>query len=471
MKTDMEFASKKEIAVYGIANGGQVLGYGLAASYLTYYYINVFQIDPKIVSAVFFFGGIWDIINNPLMGIVIDRKRCENGRLGWFLRRFTFPLGAATVLLFAGPYLVRDTSPLSVGKIAFFIVSYFLWELLYTVTDVAFGGLCAAFSPLPEDRRRAISASNIFQTIASALVFTAVPLSLDLTAGGKVGASLTELFFFMGLFAGVFGCGLFSLSGFFVKERVLQTQKAAGIREIVSAAAHNKPLLLLMLSNFIIALGSVGNALSTYYYIDVLGYASLSIVVGAPVMVLSMASYSFIPKLQNRFNNRQILIGAKLIFAAVMLSEFLLGLGFYQNTRLMVPILICCQSISALVSGCMNAVPTELLTEAADYSEWKTGLRQEGIIFSLKNSTNKINGTLVQSIAALILSAVGYSAASSDIRAVQSDKAKLGIFAAMCLVPAVTSVLSVVPLMFYDLTGEKRETMLSQLEAKRQAYK
>ncbi len=72
--------SKKETLIYGIANGGQVFGYSLVTSYLMYFYLNVFQVNAKIISAVFLIGGIWDIINNPLIGMMIDHKNNALGK-------------------------------------------------------------------------------------------------------------------------------------------------------------------------------------------------------------------------------------------------------------------------------------------------------------------------------------------------------------------------------------------------------
>lgn len=119
------------------------------------------------------------------------------------------------------------------------------------------------------------------------------------------------------------------------------------------------------------------------------------------------------------------------------------------------------------MSGISNAVPTELLAETTDYAEWKTGIRNEGIAFSLRNSTYKINGTIVQGIVAFALGAIGYVTANGDARAVQTEEVKLGIWTVFSLTPAVMSLLSAIPLFFYDLVGEKRARMFRELEARR----
>ena len=48
---------------------------------MSHFYINVFAIDARIISIIFLIGGIWDIINNPLIGVFIDHKNNAKGKL------------------------------------------------------------------------------------------------------------------------------------------------------------------------------------------------------------------------------------------------------------------------------------------------------------------------------------------------------------------------------------------------------
>lgn len=131
--------SKKETLIYGIANGGQVFGYSLVTSYLMYFYLNVFQVNAKIISAVFLIGGIWDIINNPLIGMMIDHKNNALGKQTEIIRHFTPLQCMVTILIFMGPIFIKSNSDTSLSKIIYLVLTYFLWEFFYSVTDVAFG--------------------------------------------------------------------------------------------------------------------------------------------------------------------------------------------------------------------------------------------------------------------------------------------------------------------------------------------
>ncbi|MCI9641967.1 MAG: MFS transporter [Eubacterium sp.] len=459
--------SKKETLIYGIANGGQVFGYSLVTSYLMYFYLNVFQVNAKIISAVFLIGGIWDIINNPLIGMMIDHKNNALGKQTEIIRHFTPLQCMVTILIFMGPIFIKSNSDTSLSKIIYLVLTYFLWEFFYSVTDVAFGGLVAVISPKPKDRQKAISVSNICNQLSASLVVIAIPIMLDISKSGKTGISLEWVFVIMGLLAGIIGVGLFSLSGYFVKERITQTKEKQSINEILHCVIHNKPLLLLLLSNLITSLSGIGEAFSTYYYLDVLGYASMSIIVAAPAFVISIFSYSLIKFGKRFFNNKHLFILSNLGAAAAQLILFFIGLNHYANLKVMLPSMIICNCIVALFAGVLNTLPTEMLTEATDYAEWKTGIRAEGIAFSLKISVVKVYGTLAQGFAVFLLSIIGYVSATSAQAVVQTDTVQQRIWIVYSIIPVIVRIVSSIPVFFYNIVGEERARMFNELKIKR----
>lgn len=463
-----KYVSKRETLIYGLSNGGQVLGYSLVTSYLMYFYINVFSIDAKIISLIFFIGGIWDIVNNPLIGVFIDHKNNTIGKLTSIIKRVSPFQAFVTTLIFMGPVFIKDTSDRSLLKIVYFLVTYFLWEFLYSITDVSFGGLVAVISPNPIERQRAISTSNICMQLATSLVFVAVPVMLDISRSEKTGISLVTVFAVMGLLAGIVGVGLFSLSGFFVKERIYQAKAKQSVKELLNSVIRNKPLLLLLMSNLITSFAGIGQAFSTYYYLDVLGYASLSVIVESVGFVVLLFSYSLIKVAKKYFNNKKLIVFSNLAVAAIRLAVFFVGLRYYADIKVMVPLLILSNCLVGLFVGIINVIPTEMLTEAADYAEWKTGIRTEGIAFSLKNSVVKVYGTLAQGVAAFLLSIIGYVSATSGEAVVQTDEVQKRIWILFSLIPAVMGALSTVPLMFYNIVDDERNAMLDNLKKRRE---
>ena len=457
--------SKREQIIYGISNGGQVFGYSLVTSYLMYFYINVFLIDAKIISLIFLLGGIWDIINNPLIGIFIDHKENKAGKLTSIIRKITPIQAVATSLIFLGPVFIKDNSNISATKITYLLITYFLWEFMYSITDVAFGGLVAVITPNPIERQKTISTANICMQLASSLVFVAVPLLIDVSKSDKFNISLLSVFVVIGLAAAIVGIGLFSLSGYFVKERIQQTKTVQPIKELLLSVAKNKPLVLLLLSNLISSFSGIGFAFSTYYYLDVLGYASMSILVETPAFIISLFSYSLIKVAKKRLNNKKIIILSYLCISAFRFLVFFIGLKYYSDLKVMVPLLIGSNCIVAIFGGINNVLPIELLTEATDYAEWKTGGRTEGIAFSLKNSVVKVYGTLAQGFAAVLLNVIGYVPLASSEITTQADGVQKKIWIIFSLIPAGIGTLSVLPLVQIQTLHLLRHSLKIELKS------
>lgn len=456
-----------EIAAYGIAGGGQNLAYGLITGYLMYYYVNVFHIDPRVVGLMLFVEGIWDVVNNPLAGMVIDRTRSRHGKMLPYLRWCIAPLAVFTVLLFAGPYLIRDTSSFSPAKIAFMFLSYFAWEIFYTITDVAYWGLSAAISPDAKERRRVMTFNNAAVNVGSSLPFVVVPFLLDYAATDGAVFDMRAVFMLFGVVAGVVGIGLFSLAGFFVHERVEQSQEGSSFRESLHELLHNPGLRLIILSGLIRSLSGVSSVFMTYYFIDVLGYASLSVLVNIPTVITWAFSYALLKPIRRRFDARQFTIFGAVLTGAIWFAVFLIGLRFYRSVPVMVPVLMVANGLFGLINAPVNIVQNEMLADTTDYSEWTTGKRSEGVSFSLRIATTKIGSTVVQAFGSVLLSMIGYVTLADEARVVQSDAVQFRIFVLFALVPGVFYLLSAVPLIFYDLVGEKLETMRAQLSQRR----
>ena len=468
-QTMRRYVGRRETMAFGIANGGQTFGFGLVVNFLNYFYINIFRVDPKIVALLLFMAGIWDIVNNPLMGVIIDKTRTRYGKLQPFLRAGLLPQAAATCLLFAGPFFFPNASPTAPSKVLYMFVTYFVWEMCYTVTDVSFWGLSAALSPTPDDRARAITSSSLFSTILGSLPYIIVLLLMDAAALPGSRVKMSTVFLALGLIAGTIGMGIFSLAAIFVRERLQQSEERPNFRESLSQLVTNKPLRLILTANLIWSLCSVGYVFAIYYYTDVLGRASIGLLTEIPGAVLGFVSYAFVPFLRKRMDSRQTMLLVQISASIAQMLVFAVGIRHYENAAVMVPVLMLFISFITLFTGVMSVVPGEMMAQATDYSEWKTGKRSEGISFSMRIVTTKINGTISQSIGALALAAIGYVPGGNGVRAPQPQPVRFRIFAMFILLPAIIRLIGTIPYFFYDLVGEKRDTMLRELTERRKA--
>lgn len=464
---DKDYVPKKEKLAFGLAGGGQNFCYALIANYLLYYYVNVLHINARIVGIMFLFQGIWGLVNGPVAGIIIDRTRSKHGKMIPYLRSLSAPLALLTVLIFAEPLFIKTTSPTASIKIIYMVLTYFLWENCFTITNVAYWGLSTAISPSPSERTKVLAFTNVMINIMSAIPVVVVPTLLDYIALKDTHLSLSTAFFVFGVFGGGVGISLFSLSGFLTKERVNQSEKIPGIKEIFLDIFTNPILKVVVASNFILALSGITYAFSTYYFIDVLGYASLSFITQIPLMIFSFITLSLMQKIKNRWNNKQIMITVFLTQGMTQLIIYLIGIRHHSNITFMIPLLLIYYAVLGVCSALLNVIPVEIIGEATDYSEWKTGIRNEGTNFSLRITTTKIQATISQSIASMLLPAIGYVTSSSNARVVQTAQVQSNIWGMFLGLPSVLTLLCAIPYLFYHFVGNQKAKMYEELEIQR----
>lgn len=465
-QTDRTYVGVKETLIFGVANGGQSFGYSLLTSYLTYFFINVFHVNPNYVSGMLFVEGIWDTINDPLMGTIIDRTRTRWGKLKPYLKIVPYPLAICTILLYAGPLLINNPSPNAISKYLFVTVVYFLWEFFYTIGDVPFWGMSAAISPNPDDRSRVITSGRLISNIFGAIPGILIPIMLDISRNS--GMSMKVVFFILGLIAGTVGMGLFSLSGFGLKERAVQNSEEPTFRECIDQIIKNPPLRLIVLKEMLSAFANIGGIYSTYYYVDVLQNASASILTNVPSAIISLVAYVFVPIAKRYFNNKQLVIISPVFQSAVNAVTYFLGLRSYTNPKVMLPLLTINNTLPAFFNGINGVVPMEMIGETVDYVEWTTGQRSEGVSFSVPTFVSKFSGAISRSLGTATLGLVGYKTSSESAIVPQTDITKRNIWFMFMFSPVILRVIGVIPMFFYDLVGDKRQRMLDDLAERRE---
>lgn len=468
---EIRYVGVKENLAYGFANAGQVFGYNLVAGgYLSLFFTKVFGIPAAAVSTMILVLGIWDTINDPLMGGIIDRTRTRFGKLRPYLMVVPIPLSIATIMLFAGPEILADAKTTTV-KIVYMYISYIIWELFYTLGDVPFWGLSTAISPNPNDRTTAISSARMISGIFGGLSTTALVVMMDLSNNGKWGLTLSQDFLILAIIAGTVGMALFSLAGFKTKERVVQSVKEPSIIDGFKVLFKNKPLLLIIIGNVLGTLAGLSNVFQTYYYSEVLNLNSAVLWINLPGTIFGFLTYLLIPKLKKKFDNRQIVILNIVTRFITAGTVFVIGLKFYNSSVLGISILLMIQNFIFSFFNTINMViPTEMIGDTVDYMEWKTGERNEGVSFSVLTFLGKLTGSVSTSIGTALLPVIGLiftTAPDGSTVTTKGDHTDLCIWALFTIIPWALNLLAAVPYLFYDLKGEKLEKIRADMAERR----
>ena len=468
---DIRYVGVKENLAYGFANAGQVFGYNLVAGgYLSLFFTKVFGIPGNAVATMILILGIWDTINDPLMGGIIDKTRTRYGKLRPYLLIVPFPLAAATIMLFAGPEILSDAKSTTI-KIVYMYISYFIWEFFYTIGDVPFWGMSTAISPSPSDRTRAISTARFISSVLGGLSTTFLVVMMDLSNNGKWKITLSQDFLILAVISAIMLVFVFSLAGRKTKERVVQSIKEPSVFEGFKIMFKNKPLLMIILGNVIGSLTGLAGVFSTYYYSEVLNLNSAILWISLPGTLFGFLTYLLIPKLKTKLDNRQIVMLNIIVRSIVGAVVFLAGLKFYNSNILVISILLMIQNFIFSFFNTINSViPTEMIGDTVDYMEWKTGERNEGVSFSVLTFVGKLSGSVSTSIATALLPVIGLSFKTDNLGnrvAVKGDKTDLYIWALFTLIPWLLGLLSLIPYYFYNLTGKRLNEIRADMKIRR----
>lgn len=117
--------------------------------------------------------------------------------------------------------------------------------------------------------------------------------------------------------------------------------------------------------------------------------------------------------------------------------------------------------------GLRHVIPSEMYNEAMDYCEWKNGYRTEAMTSAAKGLAQKLAGTVSQFVQTLFKKWIGYDINAYTSGSAQSDDTKFWLFAMFTVLPLITTTLGIIPLLFYDLSGKKRDKMYEELLARR----
>lgn len=100
---EKKYVPKKEVTTYAIAALGQGLVYSCMSSYITDYYMNVLTLNAMFVIMLMLLARVWDAINDPMMGMVMDRFTTKRGRMKPYPVFTAIPIAALTILMFVNP--------------------------------------------------------------------------------------------------------------------------------------------------------------------------------------------------------------------------------------------------------------------------------------------------------------------------------------------------------------------------------
>lgn len=480
------YVKKNEWMAYAVGALGQGMVYGIMSSYISDFYLNVLKVTPIFVLMLMLLARIWDAINDPIMGFIMDHANPKHGKMRTYLLFTPIPVAILTFFLFYAPDLSTTQKMIYAG------VTYVAWGMIYTSSDVPFWSLPNAMTPNADERGSIISKARTFNGVGSA-----IPMAMFMALGfilPKLNLSGTELektkYTVMALVCSVIGNILFVRVYFKTKERVnipIPKKREKGQPGSLKLIFTCKPLMLtaamgiLSAARYMFQAGAVHVARYSFYIgKDPSGLtgkeleAALQSNISSVSTIMSVASaigmfgaMIAVTPLIKRFSYKQIIIVSALIGAASSLAMWFVG---YDNFWVCVPLLL----ISTIPCGTINVCAFAMVGDCLDYMELKTGVRLTGMGSSIQSFVTKFGNAIATSAIILmyIIVDLDVSTISAKVTAnpLEMDASvRTGIFSVISLIPAISLLLCIIPMFFYKINGEYREQMEKELAEQRAA--
>jgi len=425
---------------------------------------DVLLINFNYLSILKGVGGIWDIINDILFAGIVDRTRTRYGKFRPYLVGVNIPMAFFSTLYWFMPYMFAGTDEKNVSKFAFYFVFNVIQETAGTFGGISIGGLLNTITPVPIERTRLIIKSQLL-AIGSNVPDLVMKVLYDLVINKKLKWKLPNLFLGFGLGTHIIASSAAMFFFFNSRERVAQSIERPSIIQGLKSIINNKPLLMITLSNFLEGFSmktSMGD-----YFIDVLGSISLQTVVGIPGGIFTYTGYAYINKLRKRFSTRFLWILADFWTDACWLGTCAIGLinKNYTKRAVMIPTLMIEECLEMCMYAIGKVIPPELENESMDYCEWKNGYRTEAMTGVARGIILKGQGIVNGVVKNILYQKIGYQQGRTI--GTQDDRTKMWMFAWATGLPIITGALGVIPKFFYPLTGDKRNLMYAELQARR----
>lgn len=483
--------TKKEAGLYLTGLFGQNLIYNIVTAGLYYYFQNVICLPAMALGWIFAIARIWDAINDPMMGSIVDKTKSKWGKCKPYLLFAPLVVCVITCVAFLnGNYAVAKQDNNTVAMVlivAWAAVSYILWGMSYTAGDVPLWGVISRMSEVEKDRANLIALARIVASIAAGLGIVSV-VALSQAANKQFGESenAQKGFIVVGIAMTVIASLLFECAGLGVKERVPNSEETKTMKESFILMWKCKPFRRLMISGILRAplqlLATVVMTLFTYYYCDgdltnafSNGKTFLTVViVGGAFFIGQFGATAVCPALMKKIDVKKLynLTALSAVPMALLFVTYLIAPAELTKIGWVVidGILLLFAGVGF---GAVAVCQSVMISDCIDYEEYNSGYRPDGIFFSGQSFITKFSAGISSIISACVYSLVGYS--DVNIEKMNAAIANGASFASdfqpyskamwflLTVPPAIGMAVAVLPTLKYEITTKSHSKMLEEL--------
>ena len=450
-----DFSMKDKIG-YTLGDLGCCCTEQFRAMFLTVFYTLVLKINPIHVGTILLITKVWDAINDPIIGAIIDARKAKAGKkfIPW-MRAFSIP---CAILMCIG---FLNVSNWDYGfKLAYVLITYVLYESMYTCVNVPFGSLSSVMTDDTNHRTDLSRYRSLGGTIFMTVIVIVGPLFLY-----KDNQPVASNFLLLAIICACISVFCIQVTCVWCKERVeipdVEREKI-NYFQVLKNISKNRALLGVIIASLVgMIAASVVNGLNTYLFKDYFGNVKLMSISGMLSTVYAIITFIGTKFVANKFGKKEwCMYGAG--FAAIVY-----GVLFFlpiKNTIMFIAI----NGICYIGASGFQILIWAMVNDSIDYQELKTGTRNESIVYSTYSFFRKIAAALSASLSSFILAFIGYNVNA----ATQTPQVISNLWKSYTGIYSLGYVIAILSLFFiYPLTKKKTEEMLQELSIKREKTK
>ena len=397
----------RDSLAYAAGDFGCNMSFALKGT-MAIFWTQFMKMDSVLYGILLILVQVWDAINDPLIGTIIDNDKRTNYKRGKFLAYIW--LGSIGLLVGGAmcfiPFVQNATTLI---KSIIFVAGYIIWDAFYTIANVPYGSLLSLISDKAADRASLSAWRSVGSLVAQVATMVLLPI-LIYDANNNIKG---EVVFFTALIMGGIGFVAFQ---FMIRNTVIRVDENAkcnedapkfNIIEALKNFANNRPAVGATLAAMGMFLGMQGATTAvTVMFQSYFKNVALSGVVAAFAMIPIVLFTPLARKLVVKYGKKELATVGSIcsVVACVLMLVLPISPG---GSGLVLYIL--CQLINSLGMGIYSTVSWGMMGDAIDYNEWKNGVREEGTVYSLHSFFRKLAQGLGPSLALFVMAALGYS--------------------------------------------------------------
>ena len=510
----------KEALAYSVAGFGQNFICTIIGSYITVFMTDALLFGAEgvmlggvpgaiAVAVLMLAARIFDALNDPIMGSVVDKTRTKWGKCRPYLKWMAIPIGIMTILCFLPVFSAENVYNGSQTTVAFATIAviYVLWSVAYTIADVPYWGLSTCLTNNTVTRGNILTVARMFCTVGAGIVTVFVPMITgaltekfkyadtvedklliaqhkaeaiaNMVANQGITAEeaiqtfvgtvrqgmeidnadmLKWVYFIAAVVLVVAAIPMFFYGFKNTQERFTSDENPPSFGHNLKLLFKNKELLLIVLS------GVLGGARMVYSYTGGLYFAKYILhneglygIITLLVVPGGLVASLLVPWMSKKFTKKWSYIVVHLFGGVVMAIMYFVGYDAPWKMAVCAIGLV----LLGIPQGVNNIITYAMIGDTVDYLEWKTGERGEGICFAMQTLINKIGMAVGAFIGVMSVYIAGIDTRTYTVQDADA------LWNVLILSGVVSMFACAVPLFFYTITEKKQAEMVAEIEARK----